>query len=72
MSEAVPWAGNAAIARETGVHLDTVRTWRVRFAEGGLPALADRRRCGPLTDGGIGAGWMPGCWWPSRTCPAAR
>ncbi|MBT2476846.1 IS630 family transposase [Streptomyces sp. ISL-94] len=38
--------GNAAIARETGVHLDTVRTWRVRFADGGLPALADRRRSG--------------------------
>lgn len=38
--------GNAAIARETGVHVDTVRTWRFRFAEGGLPALADRGRCG--------------------------
>ncbi|WP_328744582.1 IS630 family transposase [Streptomyces sp. NBC_00285] len=38
--------GNARIARETGVHLDTVRTWRVRFADGGLPALADRERCG--------------------------
>ncbi|MFG2563153.1 helix-turn-helix domain-containing protein [Streptomyces sp. NPDC048496] len=38
--------GNARIARETGVHLDTVRTWRVRFAEGGLPALADRKRPG--------------------------
>jgi transposase len=41
--------GNAAIARETGAHLDTVRTWRVRFADGGLAALAalaDRRRCG--------------------------
>jgi transposase len=38
--------GNAAIARDTGAHLDTVRTWRVRFADGGLAALADRRRCG--------------------------
>ncbi|MFD5063533.1 MULTISPECIES: IS630 family transposase [unclassified Streptomyces] len=38
--------GNAAIARETGAHLDSVRTWRVRFADGGLAALADRRRCG--------------------------
>ncbi|MFI6809096.1 helix-turn-helix domain-containing protein [Streptomyces luteogriseus] len=38
--------GNAAIARETGAHLDTVLTWRARFADGGIPALADRRRCG--------------------------
>jgi transposase len=38
--------GNAAIARETGVHVDTVRTWRVRFADGGLPALSDRKRSG--------------------------
>ncbi|MFJ7495864.1 helix-turn-helix domain-containing protein [Streptomyces sp. NPDC097727] len=37
---------NARIARETGLHMDTVRTWRGRFADGGLPALADRRRCG--------------------------
>ncbi|MEU6019737.1 IS630 family transposase, partial [Streptomyces sp. NPDC047515] len=38
--------GNARIARDTGVHPDTVRTWRVRFADGGLPALADRKRSG--------------------------
>jgi transposase len=38
--------GNAAIDRETGAHLDTVRTWRVRFADGGLASPADRRRCG--------------------------
>jgi transposase len=37
---------NARIARETGLHLDTVRTWRGRFAAGGLPALADRKRSG--------------------------
>jgi DNA-binding CsgD family transcriptional regulator len=37
---------NALIARETGLHLDTVRTWRDRFAAGGLPALADRKRSG--------------------------
>ncbi|MFJ3102480.1 helix-turn-helix domain-containing protein [Streptomyces sp. NPDC086835] len=37
---------NARIARETGLHLDTVRTWRGRFAEQGLPGLADRRRSG--------------------------
>ncbi|WP_419992664.1 IS630 family transposase [Streptomyces boninensis] len=37
---------NARIARETGLHLDTVRAWRGRFADGGLPALADRTRSG--------------------------
>ena len=37
---------NARIARETGLHLDTVRTWRGRFAEHGLPALTDRKRSG--------------------------
>lgn len=37
---------NARIARETGLHLDTVRTWRGRFAAGGLPALEDRKRSG--------------------------
>jgi transposase len=37
---------NARIARETGLHLDTVRTWRDRFAQQGLPGLADRKRTG--------------------------
>ncbi|MCH0543432.1 IS630 family transposase [Streptomyces sp. MUM 203J] len=37
---------NARVARETGLHIDTVRTWRGRFAHGGLSALADRRRSG--------------------------
>ncbi|GGX29118.1 IS630 family transposase [Streptomyces chryseus] len=37
---------NACIARETGLHLDTVRAWRGRVAHGGLPALADRKRSG--------------------------
>ncbi|WP_406152851.1 IS630 family transposase [Streptomyces sp. NBC_01023] len=37
---------NARIARETGLHLDTARAWRGRFAAGGLPALADRKRSG--------------------------
>ncbi|WP_251017462.1 helix-turn-helix domain-containing protein [Streptomyces sp. ISL-1] len=37
---------NARIARETGLHIDTVRTWRGRFAHGGLSALADRKRSG--------------------------
>ncbi|MEU1628442.1 IS630 family transposase [Streptomyces sp. NPDC020096] len=38
--------GNARIAAETHLHLDTVRTWRGRFAHGGIPALADRKRPG--------------------------
>ena len=37
---------NARIARETGLHLDTVRTWRGRLAERGLPGLSDRKRSG--------------------------
>jgi transposase len=37
---------NARIARETGLHLDTVRTWRDRFAALGLTGLADRKRSG--------------------------
>ncbi|WP_445075243.1 IS630 family transposase [Streptomyces sp. SAS_267] len=37
---------NARIARETGLHLDTVRTWRGRFAGNRLPALSDRKRSG--------------------------
>ncbi|MFJ2397259.1 helix-turn-helix domain-containing protein [Streptomyces sp. NPDC087843] len=38
--------GNARIAAETRLHVDTVRTWRGRFADGGLPTLADRKRSG--------------------------
>ncbi|MGW2588641.1 helix-turn-helix domain-containing protein, partial [Streptomyces virginiae] len=37
---------NARTARETGLHLDTVRRWRGRFAEHGLPGLSDLRRSG--------------------------
>ncbi|WP_371666640.1 IS630 family transposase (plasmid) [Streptomyces sp. NBC_00289] len=37
---------NARIARETRLHLDTVRTWRGRFAGHRLPALSDRKRSG--------------------------
>jgi len=43
---AAPGRSNARIAVETCLHVDTVRTWRGRFAVGGLPALADRIRCG--------------------------
>ncbi|MEV4561826.1 helix-turn-helix domain-containing protein [Kitasatospora sp. NPDC049285] len=37
---------NARIARETGLHLDTVRTWRGRFAASRRPALGDLKRSG--------------------------
>lgn len=37
---------NAQIAAEVGVSVDTVRTWRGRFAEHGLAGLRDRPRCG--------------------------
>jgi len=39
------WA-NARIAAELGCSAGTVRTWRCRFACGGIPALSDRPRCG--------------------------
>jgi len=37
---------NARIAESLGVHVDTVRTWRGRFAAEGLKGLADRPRSG--------------------------
>jgi len=37
-------ASNAAIARSLHRHVDTVRTWRKRFAAGGMAALAERPR----------------------------
>jgi transposase len=37
---------NAAIAAELGVHVDTVRKWRRRFATGRLAGLTDARRTG--------------------------
>jgi transposase len=37
---------NAAIAAQVGVSVDTVRTWRGRFAAQGLAGLADRARSG--------------------------
>lgn len=37
---------NTQIARDLGVHLDTVRTWRGRFATDGMKGLADRPRSG--------------------------
>jgi len=37
---------NAQIARGLGVHVDTVRTWRGRYAGQGMTGLADRPRSG--------------------------
>jgi len=37
---------NAQIARDLGLHVDTVRTWRSRFAAHGMKGLADRPRSG--------------------------
>jgi transposase len=37
---------NAQIARDLGLHVDTVRTWRYRFATEGMKGLADRPRSG--------------------------
>jgi transposase len=37
---------NARIARDLGLHVDTVRTWRGRFATDGRKGLADRPRSG--------------------------
>ena len=37
---------NARIAAELGCAAGTVRTWRHRFARGGMPALGDRPRSG--------------------------
>src|ERR1019366_4854727 len=38
---------NARIAAELGCAVNTVRTWRRRFARGGMPSLSDRPRSGP-------------------------
>ena len=43
---AVGGEGSASIARREGVRLNTVSTWRVRFAEGGIAALQDQQRSG--------------------------
>jgi transposase len=39
-------ASNAAIAAETGLHVDTVRKWRRRFCQQRLDGLGDRHRSG--------------------------
>ena len=39
-------AANTEIAAEVGVHVDTVRKWRRRFAAAGLAGLEDLPRSG--------------------------
>src|SRR5262245_21617377 len=39
-------SANAAIAAQAGVHVDTVRKWRRRFAAAGLAGLKDAPRSG--------------------------
>ena len=39
-------ASNAAIAVQTGLHVDTVRMWRRRFCQHRLDGLADRHPSG--------------------------
>lgn len=61
---------NARIVRETGLHLDTVRTWRGRFAEHGLPGLDDRKRTGrPRTFTALQTAQVtaPACQLPAET-----
>lgn len=38
--------GSTSIARREGVRVNTVSTWRMRFAEQGFPGLQDERRSG--------------------------
>ncbi|MFI6444493.1 IS630 family transposase [Kitasatospora sp. NPDC050543] len=67
---------NARIARETGLHLDTVRKWRGRFAELGLAGLADRKRTGrPASFTALRAAWVKAlaCRLPAETgAPLSR
>ena len=38
--------GSASVARREKVRLNTISTWRVRFAQGGIAALQDQQRTG--------------------------
>ncbi|MDV9171461.1 helix-turn-helix domain-containing protein [Streptomyces sp. W16] len=61
---------NARIATEVPVHVDTVRTWRGRFAAGELPALADRKRSGRparFTSVQVAEAKAPTCQLPAGT-----
>lgn len=61
---------NAQIARDLGLHVDTVRTWRARFAADGMKGLADRPRSGrpPVFAASVVAGVKAlACALPGRT-----
>ncbi|MEU3619779.1 helix-turn-helix domain-containing protein [Streptomyces sp. NPDC006872] len=61
---------NARIAHETGLHWDTVRVRRGRFARGRLRALADRRRSGRpalFTPVQVAEAKAPTCRLPAET-----
>jgi hypothetical protein len=56
---------NARTARETGLHVNTVRRWRGRFAAQGMSGLADRDTHGGFFVGGVVAGTAGlGLWRP--------
>jgi len=46
VSLAAEGTSSAEVSRRVGVSLPTVRSWRVRYASGGLMALDDRPRSG--------------------------
>ncbi|MCL7382241.1 transposase [Streptomyces sp. 35G-GA-8] len=70
--------GNARITAQTHLHADTVRTSRGRFAHGGIPALADRKRSGrparfPVTPIQVAEDKAVACRLPAETgVPLAR
>ena len=70
---------NAAIAAETGLHVDTVRKWRRRFVQDRLAGLSDRPPVRPAAQvhrrpgrRGQGAGLHPARRDRSRRCRAGR
>lgn len=61
---------NARIAREAGLHVDTVRTWRGRFVQEGMAEPVDRRRPGrPPSFTALQAAQVkaPACQLPAET-----
>ncbi|MCX5395549.1 helix-turn-helix domain-containing protein [Streptomyces sp. NBC_00102] len=61
---------NVRIAQERGLHLDTVRRWRGRFTEQGLPGLKDRQRCGrrpAFTSLQVAEAEALACWPPAES-----
>src|SRR5437667_3967535 len=72
---ACQWS-NAAIAAEVGITVDTVRTWRGRFAARGLAGLTDRARSGRparFTPVQVAQVKAPACQLPARAgAPLSR